>query len=255
MKRHAAALALLFFAPLLVPALVQARSASSKELIQKLESSDPSARSQAQSELRAYRFKDVVKLVADFGDGTNPDVRILMTQVLGELGGPDAARHLQKLYFKEKVDKVRRAILVQLTGLIPTEMDAFNFYTRVIDSDKNADLRSLAANQLALLGKFQDYNKEVSDVLKRVSRWDDDVTNRALADLLLASVNQDRFVGLNQIADSLNHRDPVIRRKAVSLIAEFDDPAYILQIQSLAESDPDPQVRLLAQKAVLTLKE
>ncbi len=257
--RPASALAVLtvlasFFTFASRPGLLHAK-AGSEELIRRLESNDPSARVQAQSELRTYRFKDVVKLVADFGDGANPDVRILMTQVLGELGGPDAAKHLQKLFFKEKVDKVRRAILVQLTGVIPGEAEAFNFYSRVISTDKNADLRNLAASQLALLGKFQDYNKEVTGVLKETARRDEDPTNRAFASLLIASINPDRFVGLGQIAEALQHRDPVIRRKAVELIAEFDDAAYILEIQKLAESDPDPQVRLLAQKTYIKLKD
>ncbi len=250
MKALAALTALFLFSN----ATLCAKSGDSKRLVKDLESSDPSARAQAQSELRAYRFTDVVKLVADFGDGTNPDVRILMTQVLGELGGPESAKYLQKLFFKEKVDKVRRAILVQLTGLIPTDSEAYNFYSRVIVSDRNLELRRLAVSQVALLGKYVEYHREVIHVLDRAARKDPDSTNRSLAILLMAFLSENKSDGFRIISDALGNPDTIVRRKAIELIVESRDPFYLERLQTVAETDSDPQVRDLAQRAITSLK-
>lgn len=233
------------------PAPVRAADkGDSKRLIERLESADASTQMQAQMELRTWRFKDVVEMVAKFGDGTNPDVRILMAQVLGELGGAESARYLQKLYFKEKVDGVRRAILIQLTGIIPTYEEAFGFYEQAALYDKNPDLRFLALSQLSLFARSEAFSPPLIEISRRIFKKDKDLKNRTFAALILTESGESSKKHSEQIDEAFSNPDPAVRIELVNVLGKFNGPDCAARLREIAQADPSLEVRDAAKKFV-----
>ena len=121
--------------------------------VEDIRSDNSVKKAEAKRHLRSYRFREVAEAMAEYADDPNPEMRILMTQTLGELGGFEAAQELKRIFLSEEEPKVRRAIMIQLSGLMPDEKEALKFFKRAAYKDPEKDLRFLALTQLSLMGR------------------------------------------------------------------------------------------------------
>ena len=78
-----------------------AESEAIEKSIKDFNSPDFVKHSEAKRRLRSYRFREIAEAMANYADDPNPDMRILIAQTLGELGGFEAAEELKRLFFKE----------------------------------------------------------------------------------------------------------------------------------------------------------
>lgn len=224
-----------------VPISLLLAQSDPKIILRELKSQDPGVQQQAKERLRAYRFKDIVRNLTEFANDPNPDMRILMAQVIGELGGPDAAKSLKKLYSWEKDEKVRRALLIQIAGLIPDQKESFQFFRRVSSSDRNQEIRFLALSQIALMDTAK-IKRELISLARKILKKDPYQDSKILAAILLKELGES-VPNLNALLlKGLKSPSVEIRRRSARQVAAVQHLKDLNSLSFVAE-DPDAEVR------------
>lgn len=214
---------------------------SAKEVVGDLKSSNYATQMEAKQQLRRYRFKDVAKAMADFAKDPNPDLRIMMAQTMGELGGAEAAETLEKLFSREKDARVRRAILIQLAGLFRDEKAAASFFKKVLFSEPSDDIRHLALTQLSFL-KSAESKKELTRVCRKVWRDERYQPSRIFAAVTLKELGEENPALDEAMLDGLQSPSVEIRRRAALFAASAKDQRSIDRVL-VALQDADAEVR------------
>src|SRR3989338_1088708 len=120
---------------LLTSPLFGAESDPAGKWVEEIRSEDSIKKEEAKRHLRSYRFREISEAMAEYANDPNPEMRILMAQTLGELGGFESALELKRIFLREEDPKVRRAIMIHLSGLLPDEKEALKFFKRVVYKD------------------------------------------------------------------------------------------------------------------------
>jgi HEAT repeat protein len=223
-----------------LPFKVSADSASSSAL-EDLKSQDPARQERAKELLRTFRFKDIAHEMEEFASDPNPDLRALMAQSIGELGGPEAAKVLERLFHRESDTRVRRALLIQLAGLLPPE-DAVDFFAAPALSDPNDELRFLSLNQLSLLDREPGPQKRLIRIFQKALKKDGNEENRRLALLSLREMGEHPAGADEALLAALQAPSVELRRRAAALLGGLRGQAAFEQMAAAAR-DPDAQVR------------
>lgn len=225
-----------------LPAFCKSATRLPDDLVKELKSADAGKQNDAKRKMRSYRFKEVARAMAEFAKDPNPDMRILMAQTLGELGGFESAQSLKKLFAREKDARVRRAIFIQLSGLLPNDAEAFTFFSKVLFSDPNDDIRFLALTQLSLLGRAHITEKEWIKIYRKVWKKDPYSQNKIFAAVALREAGDENPELRAALLQALENPSVEIRRRAALLVGGLKEPALFKRI-SAAVQDPDFEVR------------
>lgn len=226
---------------LLLPSAAFAASVPGSAL-EDLKSQDPARQERAKDLLRAYRFSDIARPMEEFASDPNPDIRALMAQSIGELGGPGAAKILERLFRKERDPRVRRALLVQLAGLLPPK-EAAGFFAGPALSDPDDELRFLSLNQLSLLGGPEPgLRKKLGKIFRKALKDDPNGENRRLALIALRETGDPTADGDWAVLDALQDPSAEMRRRAAALLGRVRGRDAFERLAAAAR-DPDARVR------------
>jgi HEAT repeat protein len=220
---------------------VFASAAAPRSAFEDLKSADPSRQERARRELRTYRYKDISDPMEDFAADPNPEVRILMAQVIGELGGMDASRALRRLFKKEREPRVRRALLIQLAGRLSAE-DAADFFSGPALSDSDAELRYLSLNQLSLIGNEPGPRKTAEKVFRKALKSDASALNRRSALVALCELGDPPKDAEPELLAALQDPALELRRRSAALLGKLRS-REAFEKMAVAARDADAQVR------------
>ncbi len=224
-----------------------AKARSAKDVMKDLKSEDLETQMSARRSLRNFRFSEIVGAMTKFARDPNPELRILMAQTLGELGGAEAADSLRSLYNREKEPNVRRALLVQLAGLFARRDEGFSFYRKAALNDQDDTNRYLALNQLSLFNQFSEYRRSLKKICRKVQTKDRYDQNQMLAALMLVEQGVSEPEGQEKLFLALQNPTVEIRRRAAlhlgPLLARLKNGAREFAGLSISSRDPDPEVR------------
>ncbi len=222
---------------------------SAKKAVEKLKSPDGAEQRQAKQELRTFRFSDLTRLMEEFAHDKNPDIRILMTQTIGEIGGFEAVHSLKKLFGKEKDARVRRSILLQLSGLIADEKEAFDYLSGVALKDSDGENRFLALSQLSLVASDASLRRKLVKICRKIWNKDESRKNRVMAAVILAETSTDEDSHPDALFEALQSQSVELRRRAALLVSSQNHPDTFTKV-SAAIQDPDPEVRANLSKSL-----
>lgn len=214
---------------------------SAKDWVAELRSGNVIRQNDAKRRLRLYHFKDVAKAMSDFADDPNPEIRILMAQTLGELGGVDAVRHLKRHFNGEKEDRVRRALLIQLSGLMRGR-EALDFYEKILFSGSSDELRNLALTQASQGVRDRELRDDLKDLCYKVWRKDAYRPNRVLSGLVLKELGETGPDISGAVFEALQSPSVEIRRRAAGVAGTLEGPDVFQKI-TVALRDPDAETR------------
>jgi len=196
----------------------------------------------AEEPVRKYNAEDATDALEKYSDDANPKLRILSVQMMGELGGANAAKTLRKMFDKERDGAVRRAILLQLVGVLPEERDTLDFYCRVARKDNEDDIRYIALNEASLIPRLEKGSEALADTCFYVLKKDKIPQNRGLAAVILRELGENSREISALVLEALFNPAAEIRRRAASALGTIEGDAAFQKILE-ASNDRDPEVR------------
>ena len=210
-------------------------------IIEDLESPDRSRQDNAMSRIRSYHLRDVADAFMDYAEDSEPGIRVLMVQMLGDLGGPEAVPYLQKMFKKDGDARVRRTILTYLAGQLARD-DIFRFFLKAGGRDPDGDLRYVCLAQLALARRSKQRHQEVRKLLRRAWKREAVPANRTLAAVLLTDIGEGDSDFWEEILDAVTSPSLDLRRRAAAVAGEVRLSRTFDRLLAAAR-DPDGEVR------------
>lgn len=224
---------------------------SSKSLVEDLRLRGAKRQDHVKALLHSYHFSEIADALADYAHDPNPEIRILMVQMLGEMGRLESVRHLQKLFRKEKDARVRKAILVQIAGILPDGQEKFMFFRKAALKDPDSGLRFLSLSELSLLRGPQEIHREIKRAFRKARKKDNVEKNRLLAAVVLAEMGEDIDKFGQEVLRALESQWVELRRRAARALVTLDVPGEYDRVV-VAAQDPDGEVRLNVCRALGT---
>lgn len=177
-------------------------------------------------------------LEATLNRETDPEALDQCLKSLGKLGDPNVVASI--VSHLDSDDEGRRQSVVNALGdLAPVAVEPL---TDCLRNDPSEDVRKTAANGLS------DPNVDAFDALRRA--YETDESDQVRASAVSAMNTSDADVAVDVALDALNDEAVTVRNKAAFTLGELGAPVAADVLRSAAETDPNPNVREKAKRAL-----
>lgn len=191
---------------------------------------------------RTHSVQEATDALERYSKDSNPQMRVLSVQVMGEIGGVSAAKTLRRLFRKEKDNSVRRAILLQLSGILPDDKRTLYFFCQAARRDSEPGIRFIALNQASLLHRGEKVSRELRITCHNIIKNEDSQDNQVLAAIILRELGEESREISKLVLEGLPNPVTEIRRRAASVLDHIEGEETLLKVAQAAR-DPDLDVR------------
>ncbi|OGR87217.1 MAG: hypothetical protein A3A86_05120 [Elusimicrobia bacterium RIFCSPLOWO2_01_FULL_60_11] len=184
---------------------------------------------------RRHSVLEMTKALEKYSKDANPEMRILAVQMMGEVGGAAASKTLRKLFRKEKDNSVRRAILVQLAGVLPDGKGTLYFFCQAARRDPDPETRFIALNEASLLPRPGDRGtRELRLTAYKIMKNGEGGANRVLAAVILRELGEEGREISKLVLDGLSSPAAETRRRAASVLDPVEGQDELLKVARAA---------------------
>ena len=191
---------------------------------------------------RTHSVQEATDALEKYSKDSNPQMRVLSVQMMGEIGGAGAAKTLRRLFRKEKDNFVRRAILLQLSGILPEDKGTLYFFCQAARRDREPGIRFIALNQASLLPRGDKGSRELRITCRKIIKNEDFQDNRVLAAIVLRELGDEGREISRLVLEGLSNPTAEIRRRAASALDDIEGDEALRKVARAAR-DPDTDVR------------